>query len=121
MKSTKGTPNYDGTDFGEGDLGLPKRLTSITEEGRAWFARGWLHAVNFNHEAAVDCFTCCTTVGPQCAMGWWGIGELGARDERDEVLASSHDTLKTQDCQHPHKPPTQSISLYLPRLYNRVE
>ena len=74
-----GTYKYDGTDMGEGNLGFPKRITSFTsEEGRAWFARGWLHVVNFNHEAAVDCFKGCITVEPEGAMGWWGIGELKA-------------------------------------------
>lgn len=61
--------------MGEGSLGFPKRITSSTDEGRAWFARGWMHVANFNHLAAVECFNSCTEVDPDCAMAWWGIGE----------------------------------------------
>lgn len=69
------THNYDGIDIGEGSLGFPKRITASTEEGRAWFARGWMHAANFNHDAAVECYNRCTEVDPNCAMGYWGVGE----------------------------------------------
>ena len=66
--------NYEGIDMGEGRLGLPKRVTASTE-GRAWFARGWMHVLNFNHEEAVECFRRCTEVDGECAMALWGIGE----------------------------------------------
>ncbi len=86
MSSTiSGMYTHDGTDLGEGNLGFPRRITSFTEEGRAWFSRGWLHVMNFNHEAAFDCFTGCTAVEPTCAMGWWGIGEF-AKLSRDLLL-----------------------------------
>lgn len=74
--SSSSASNYDGIDMGEGSLGFPKRITVSTETGRAWFARGWMHLANFNHLAAVECFTSCTKVEPNCAMAWWGIGEL---------------------------------------------
>lgn len=81
--NTSGTHNYDGIDIGEGSLSFPKRITSSTEEGRAWFARGWMHIANFNHLAAGECFTSCTAVEPDCAMAWWGIGESTKPDAGD--------------------------------------
>lgn len=63
--------NYEGIDMGEGRLDLPKRITA-SPEGRAWFARGWLHILNFNHEEALECFRRCIEVDGQCAMALWG-------------------------------------------------
>lgn len=78
MTPTSSKHNYDGIDMGEGSLGFPKRLTSLTEEGRKWFARGWMHAIDFHHEAAIECFKSCIEVdGSNCAMAFYGIGELG--------------------------------------------
>ncbi|CAN0067022.1 unnamed protein product, partial [Hapterophycus canaliculatus] len=65
---------YDGVDIGEGGLGFPKRITA-TEVGRVWFARGWMHACNFNHEEALRCFEACIEADTECAMAHWGIGE----------------------------------------------
>lgn len=66
--------NYEGIDMGESRLGLPKRITA-SREGHAWFARGWMHILNFNHEEALECFRRCIEVDDQCAMALWGIGE----------------------------------------------
>lgn len=68
--------NYDGIDMGEGRLELPKRITVANQEGRAWFARGWLHLLNFNHEEAMECFKHCIHLDDACVMALWGIGEL---------------------------------------------
>ena len=70
--------NYEGVDLGEGRLVLPKRVTATTG-GRAWFARAWMHILNFHHEEAFECFKRCTEVDAQCAMALWGIGERLAR------------------------------------------
>ena len=67
--------NYDGIDMGEGRLELPKRVTAASDEGRAWFARGWLHILNYNHEEAIECFKHCICVEDMCIMALWGIGE----------------------------------------------
>lgn len=68
--------NYDGVDMDEGRLQLPKRITVTNPEGRAWFARGWLHLLNFNHEEALACLKHCIHVDDACVMALWGIGEL---------------------------------------------
>lgn len=73
------TFNYGGVDLGEGSLSLPKRITVGTEEGRAWFARGWFHVLNFNHEEAIACFRRCADVDSICLMANWGTGELHGR------------------------------------------
>ena len=70
----KNKHNYEGIDMGEGRLDLPKRVTA-SREGRAWFARGWMHILNFNHEEALECFRRCIEVDDQCAMALWGTGE----------------------------------------------
>eukprot|EP00752_Nemacystus_decipiens_P005024 g4564.t1 len=64
--------------MGEGSLGFPMRITFSTEEGRNWFARGWMHIANFNHLAADECFKSCIAVEPDCAMAWWGIALAGS-------------------------------------------
>ena len=68
--------NYDGIDMGEGRLELPKRVTAASDESRAWFARGWLHILNYNHEEAIECFKQCISVDGTCMMALWGIGEF---------------------------------------------
>ena len=60
--------NYDGIDMGEGRLELPKRVTAASDEGRAWFARGWLHILNYNHEEAIECFKHCICVEDTCII-----------------------------------------------------
>lgn len=68
--------NYDGIDLGEGRLELPKRVTANPSgDGRAWFARGWLQTLNYNHEEAMACFNRCIEEDKTCMMGLWGIGE----------------------------------------------
>ncbi|CAN0550595.1 unnamed protein product, partial [Ectocarpus sp. 8 AP-2014] len=59
----------------EGNLRFPQIITASTDAGRAWFARGWMHMLNYNHEEAAECFKICTEVDPRCAMAFWGIGE----------------------------------------------
>lgn len=83
---TSGKHSYDGIDISEGRLGFPKRITASTESGRAWFARAWLHVFNFNHEAALLCFKTCTEVDPECAMGFWGTGELQQQPAGSNLL-----------------------------------
>lgn len=68
--------DYTGVDMGESKLALPQRITCFREEGRVWFARGWFHTLNYNHEEAVWCFTRCAQIDPHCLMGYWGIGEI---------------------------------------------
>ena len=70
--------NYEGVDLGEDRLGLPKRVTA-SRGGRAWFARGWMHILNFHHEEAMECFKRCIEIDALCAMALWGIGERLAR------------------------------------------
>eukprot|EP00904_Undaria_pinnatifida_P009047 jgi/Undpi1/5272/HiC_scaffold_2.g00553.m1 len=65
--------NYEGVDLGEDRLGLPKRVTA-SRGGRAWFARGWMHILNFHHEEAMECFKRCIEIDALCAMALWGIG-----------------------------------------------
>lgn len=67
--------NYDGVDMGEGRLEFPKCIT-VSAEGRTWFARGWLHMLNFNHEEAIECFKHCHEVDKTCMMALWGVGEF---------------------------------------------
>lgn len=74
--TTSGMNSYDGIDVSESRLGFPKRVTVSAESARTWFARAWLHILNFNHDAALMSFKKCTEVDPECAMGFWGIGEF---------------------------------------------
>lgn len=88
--------NYEGIDLGEGRLELPRRITASSAEGRAWFARGWFHLLNFNHEEAIECFKRCAEVDQRCVMALWGIGE------RDNVVVvpATFGLRRTQACWH---------------------
>lgn len=72
--------NYDSIDMGEDRLELPKRITAAAgaPAGRAWFARGWMHLLNFNHEEAIECFKRSIEADKTCIMALWGIGESRA-------------------------------------------
>ena len=37
---------------------------------QAWFDRGLLQAINFNHDEAVWCFERAAAADPECAMAW---------------------------------------------------
>lgn len=67
--------SYDGIDLQEGTLELPRRITVGNEEGRAWFARGWFHVINYNHEEAISCFARSVQTDDMCLMAYWGTGE----------------------------------------------
>lgn len=81
--------NYEGIDLGEGRLELPKRVTaSPSGDGRAWFARGWLQTLNYNHEEALACFNRCIEEDKTCVMALWGIGERTSQDVRNQAGCS---------------------------------
>lgn len=67
--------SYDGIDLQEGSLEFPQRITAGNEEARAWFARGWFHAINYNHEEAISCFARSVEADGTCLMAYWGTGE----------------------------------------------
>lgn len=75
MDSAHRHSNYEGIDLGEGRLEFPKRITA-SPDGRAWFARGWLQTLNYNHEEAMACFERSLEADKTCMMALWGIGEL---------------------------------------------
>lgn len=70
---------YKAVDLGEDRLTLPKRITA-TEDARLWFARGWFHVMNYNHEEAVACFNRCRDLDAECIMASWGIGESSSHN-----------------------------------------
>lgn len=84
LNQTEATHDYDGIDLGEGRLTLPKHVTA-TKEGRPWFARGWFHTLNYNHEESVSCFARCLEVDPDCMMAYWGIGEDASRTSSEKT------------------------------------
>ena len=95
--------NYDGIDMGEDRLELPKRVTSASVEGRAWFARGWLHILNYNHEEAIECFKHCICVEDSCIMALWGIGEFSDSSHRfvDSLIKFELRHRETKGCLKP--------------------
>ncbi|CAM9781967.1 unnamed protein product [Ascophyllum nodosum] len=87
--------NYDGIDMGEGRLELPKRVTATSDESRAWFARGWLHILNYNHEEAIECFKQCISVDGTCMMALWGIAySLSSNYNFPPGFGSGYDTIQ---------------------------
>ncbi|CAN0450973.1 unnamed protein product [Ectocarpus sp. 12 AP-2014] len=57
--ATGGKHHYpNGIDMGEGNLRFPQIISASTDAGRAWFARGWMHMLNYT-----------TTRRPQSASG----------------------------------------------------
>ncbi len=54
-----------------GNYSMP--VSTRVPAAQAWFDRGYLWCIGFNHDEAIACFRQALEHDPNCAMAWWGI------------------------------------------------
>ena len=83
-------------DFGSpSNYAFAQKVTCKSEETRKMFVEAWGHMLNYNHEQAIECFSKCTELEPDCAMAWWGISYcVSSNYNWAPGLGSGHDSIQ---------------------------